>query len=133
MRYTNRYMLGISDKRVIRKLLVGKIGVIVLLIIFILFARGTWGVYKKSSFAKENKDRASQELKSLYEHEVMLTKELEHLGTKRGMEEEVRHKFDVGREGENLIVLIDSPQEEVFVEQKDTSIWSRIVGFFGIK
>ena len=94
-------MLRASDKRALRKLLFGKIGVIVLLIIFILFAKGTWSVYKKADFAKENKNRAAQELEALYEREGMLEVELERLQTQRGIEEEVRHRFDVGREGEH--------------------------------
>ena len=125
-------MLRASDKRALRKLLFGKIGVIVLLIIFILFAKGTWSVYKKADFAKENKNRAAQELEALYEREGMLEVELERLQTQRGIEEEVRHRFDVGREGEHLIVLVDSPQEEEVGELKEATVWEKVVRFFGL-
>lgn len=123
-------MLRISDKRALRKLFFGKIGVIVLLILFILFAKGTWSVYKKAAFARENKEQAAQELESLYEHEAILTKELERLNTKRGLEEEIRRKFDVGREGETLIVLVDTPQSETVNETERSHIWQRLADFF---
>ena len=53
------------------------------------------------------------------------------MNTERGLEEELRQKFDVGRAGEGLVVLIDPPES---VEQKEIlekTLWQKIVGFFG--
>ncbi len=126
-------MLRVSDKRALKKLFFGKLGIIFLLILFILFAKGTWGVYTKASFAQKNKERAVQELETLYKREMLLKEELAQLNTKRGLEEEIRQKFDVGREGERLIVLVDTPSREEVVELSDAGIWFRIVRFFGFE
>jgi len=115
----------------LKKILFGKIGLIVLLIIFAIFAKGTWSVYQKASFAKGNRDRAEQELKSLIEREESLRAELERLGTERGVEEEIRQKFDVGRTGEQMVVLVDAPEPEKVVELEEASIWKRIGKLFG--
>lgn len=122
--------MRLSDKRLLRRILYGKVGLVVLLIIFVLFAKGTWGVYKKASFAKENRIRAEDQLRELREHEAVLSEELEKLKTERGMEEAIREKFDVGREGEHLIVLVDVPQPAIVPEAQETTIWSNIKGFF---
>jgi len=126
-------MMRMSDKRLVRRILFGKIGLLVLFIIFVLFAKGTWSVYQKARFAKENQIQAEQELKSLYDHETTLSAELNKLNTPRGLEEEIRHKFDVGREGEEMIVLVDTPAAEVQEEPKTVSTWEKIVSFFGFK
>ncbi|QSH39678.1 hypothetical protein JXR01_01575 [Candidatus Kaiserbacteria bacterium] len=126
-------MLRISDKRALKKLFFGKLGIIVLLILFMVFVKGTWSVYKKASFAQENKERAVQELDALYEHEMLLKEELARLGTKRGLEEEVRHKFDVGREGETLIVLVDTPDVPTEKKEEEGGIWHTIINFLGFR
>ncbi|MBL4644466.1 MAG: hypothetical protein JKX80_01220 [Candidatus Pacebacteria bacterium] len=126
-------MLRISDKLLFRKIVFGKVGLLVLFVIFVLFARGTWGVYQKADFAKGNRDRAEQELATLHEREVALQEELARLGTERGLEEEIRHKFDVGKESEQLIVLIDTPEPEKVIEFKKPTIWERVVKFLGFR
>lgn len=126
-------MLRASEKHLIRRILFGKIGLIALVAIFAIFANGTWSVYKKATFAKENRQMAEQELAELHEREAALKEELSRLDTKRGLEEEIRHKFDVGREGEQLIVLVDAPDPEPVVEPKEPTIWERIVGLFGFR
>ncbi len=123
-------MMRPSDKHLLRKILYGKIGLVVLLVIFVLFAKGTWSVYRKASFAKENREQAEEQLRELREHEAMLTDELERLKTDRGMEEAIREKFDVGREGEQLIVLVDAPVPEIAPESEEITLWARIIGFF---
>jgi len=126
-------MLHLSDKLFLKKMVFGKIALFVLILIFVLFAKGTWGVYQKASFAKDNRDRADQELEVLHTREEALREELTRLDTKRGLEEEIRHKFDVGLEGEQLIILVDAPEPEAVVEPYIPSVWEKIVTFFGFK
>ena len=124
-------MLKPGEKQYVRRVLFGKIALIVLLILFIIFARGTWGVYQKSAYAKGNRVQAEQELAELHTREEALQEELNRLETPRGLEEEIRHTFDVGLEGERLIVLVDAPDPEPVVQEEQRSIWQRITNFFG--
>jgi len=127
------HMLRISDKLLFKKIVFGKIALLVLLLVFVLLAKGTWAVYKKASFAKYNRDLAENELTVLYEREEALQEELTRLGTQRGLEEEIRQKFDVGREGEQLIVLVDAPEPAEVLEFREPTVWEKIVEFFGFK
>jgi len=124
-------MLRIGDKLMLRKIVFGKIGLIFFLIVFVLFAKGTWSVYQKATFAKDNRMRAEQEIEKLKEREVALRVELDRLGTERGLEEEIRHKFDVGREGEQMVVLVDAPEPEQVTEVASPSIWEKLIKLFG--
>ena len=124
-------MLHSGEKLLIRKVVFGKIGLIALIIVCAVFAKGTWGVYKKARFAKENRDIAEQELHELSERKIALEEELARLDTKRGMEEEMRQKFDVGYEGEHLIVLVDAPESTAVTPVENVSIWHKVVTFFG--
>lgn len=116
----------------IPKTLFSRIGIAVLLILTALLLRGVWGVYEKARYAKENRERAEQELHELTERREVLQEEITRLNTKRGLEEELRQKFDVGREGEQLVVLVDPPESDTPQEEPRKTLWQRIVGFFGI-
>lgn len=124
-------MLRSSEKHALSRIIFGKVSLVVLLIVFALFAKGTWSVYQKSSYAKENRDRAEQELEQLNEREEALSIELTRLETPRGLEEEIRHKFDVGKEGEQLLVLVDAPEPVVLPKITEANIWQKIVRFLG--
>lgn len=120
-------MLKAREKRIIKTILFGRIGVIILLIIVAVLAKSTWSVYQKSQFARESRDLATQELQTLQARESSLETEMQRLDTPRGLEEELRHKFDVGREGERLIVLVDTPDAPVVPEEPQKTWWRKIM------
>jgi len=126
-------MLRASEKRFIQKTVFGKIGLVALVVLFAVFANGTWSVYKKASFSKENRQMAEQELAELHERSAALEEELARLDTERGVEEEIRQKYDVGREGEKLIVLVDAPEPKVVVPVLEPTIWEKLVRFLGFR
>lgn len=132
MRYTTR-MLKVRDKRLLRTILFGRVGIVVFGIIVAVLANATWSVYQKSQFARESRDRAAQELEKLEEREASLAEEMERLATERGIEEELRHKFDVGREGERLVVLVDAPEAPAPPLLPKRTWWYTISEFFGFR
>jgi len=90
-------------------------------------------MYQKANFAKKNRDVAEQELNSLNKRDDALSIELNKLSTERGLEEEIRHKFEVGKKGERLIVLVDSKEPKKIVKLKKLSIWQKILELFRFK
>ncbi|MAZ67170.1 hypothetical protein CL652_00110 [bacterium] len=126
-------MLRIKEKHLLQKIIFGKAGLVALVIVFALFANGTWSVYKKASFARENRKMAEKDLTELRSREAALQAELNRLNTERGLEEELRQKFDVGRKGERLVVLVDAPDTELVTEFAKPTVWEKIIVFFGFK
>ncbi len=124
-------MLGVSDKQRLRRILFSKISLLLLLVLVVVFVRGTWGVYQKARFAKENRLQAEQELNELEQRASSLRTEMQRLETERGLEEEIRHSFDVGRDGEHLIILVDAPEQEAAARETSQSLWQRVISFFG--
>lgn len=79
----------------------------ILFLIFGVLAHATWGVYQKEKIARENRDAVEAKLLALEEKKITLDEALERLGTERGIEEEIREKFRVVKEGEQLVILLD--------------------------
>lgn len=55
----------------------------------------------------KNKDSSVAELDSLRERQTNLLAQIERLNTPKGVEEDIREKFRLAKEGEGLIVIVD--------------------------
>lgn len=92
---------------------------IFLLVILFFIIKGSFGVYQKYSFSKNELKKSESELIVLEEKKSNLSEQVAHLDTETGIEKEIRSKFDVAKEGEKLIVIVDDEvEQEVIVEEK---------------
>ncbi len=82
---------------------------IILIILTFFLARGVWGVYVQERDTRITKNQRVAHLEELEGRESALQEELDRLDTERGVEEEIRRKFEVAREGEKVIVIVDAP------------------------
>ena len=123
-------MLTVHEKRVFKKMIYSKVTLVILAIIVVLFARGTWNIMSKASYAKDNKDSSQAELLKLEERKSFLESELKVIQTDRGREAEMRAQFDVGREGEKLIVLVDTPEPEKEIHEQELTLWQKFMSLF---
>jgi len=120
-------------KRHIKRALYAKVVIAVLAVIVIFTIGNTWDIYKKASFAKQKRDEAVKELQSLQERKESLSLSVASLDTKRGIEEEVRSKFGVVKEGEEVVVIIDETSDKKSPESKKSGFWHTVVSFFGLE
>ena len=107
------------------------LAVAVLAVLIAVAIRGAWGAYFKEKESRFYRDDASTRLLTLKEREETLQKDIERLNTETGLEEEIRKRFNVTKEGEEVIVLIDTPEggdSNVVVER---GIWRIIKNWFG--
>lgn len=116
-------MREFSQKRKVRRLMYSPISLIFLFIILFLVVKGSFGIYQKYSLSKNELQNSQADLQVLEEKKENLETKIDRLQTETGIEKEIRSKFDVAREGEKLIVIVeDKVEEEIIIEEK---------GFFG--
>lgn len=95
-----------------RLVTVGMVGVLTFLIL------ATWGAYEKERETREKRAVAEQEFTRIDAQKNALEAEIEHLNTQQGLEAELRSQFDLGKDGEGLIVVVDK-EENKPVEKKE--------------
>jgi len=125
-------MSNFHQKRKIRKFLYSPLTIVPLVVIVFLLGTSVWSVYTKERETRIKRDRQTAELEALEVRASALKTEIDRLGTERGREEEIRSKFEVAREGESVIVIVD-PQKEVETEAEDVpreGFWGRIFNWF---
>jgi cell division protein FtsB len=81
---------------------------ILLVLVLALFARSAYASFVIKRSADLEKDKYEQRLNSLENQKQNLENKIEQLKTDRGKEEELRKRFNVTREGEKIIRIIES-------------------------
>lgn len=85
---------------------------IILLIIAFFIARGSVNMYKKSKETQSFYETMKQEYAKLENQYQSASNDLSYINTLTGFEKEVRERFDLSKEGEKAIFIIE---EEVFI------------------
>ncbi len=111
--------------------------IVVLLIMCIVFTISVVKIYLKYTHAKSIKNDYRDELVQIKQHELDLQKNINALSTERGKEEEIRDRYRVVKQGEQMILIVDDQKEKsearVDDEQKTNffrAIWAKIANVF---
>lgn len=109
-------MFDFHEKRRFRRFLYSKVTLIILGLIVIWLSFVVFDMYKKERDTGIKSAEQKEILNELEEREAALQEEIDRLSTQKGIEAEIRSKFEVGKEGEGVIIIVDNPEEENVLE-----------------
>lgn len=104
-------------------------------ILLVLCVGLSFSVYDRYVIEREVSGRLSEkelELKEVADRRATLEGKVEYLNGEQGVEAEIRKHFDVAREGEQVVVLVENDRDETATSSlKNTesrgSFWSRFL------
>lgn len=108
------------------KFLYSPITLVVLFVLVILLAISLMKMVGKSRQTREVRDQYRDEITALEKQQEELASDIDYLSTERGMEEEIRDRFPVVKEGEDLILIIDEEDDEFPLEVKEGGFFKRL-------
>lgn len=117
-------------KRFIR-LLYSKPVLLLLLILIIFMSKAAWNMYEKERETATNLAQVRVQHDELAGRESELRESVEALETPKGVEAEIRNKFGVIKEGEQVIYIVDSGAERDETTAEKSGLWQKIIEFFG--
>ncbi|MCI5051398.1 MAG: septum formation initiator family protein [Candidatus Pacebacteria bacterium] len=79
----------------------------VLVLVLGLFVRSAYASFSKKRTADLEREKYQTRFDELVEKKELLEEKIEHLKTERGIEEELRKRFNVTKEGEKIIKIIE--------------------------
>jgi cell division protein FtsB len=124
-------MLEFHERRKLKRFLYSKPMLFFLCILIVFLAKGVWGAYQIQRKTDLVLTKQSQDLAALQEREAQLEMTVDRLTTQRGIEEEIRSTFEVGREGERAIVIVDPSDDQTAQPvKKRGGIWGWFTGLF---
>ncbi len=101
-------MFDFHEKRKIRTILYSKISIGIIAILAVTLSISAFARFTVEREMAEKRDHKEGELKKQQARALQLEAEVQHLKDARGIEEELRNRFDVVKEGEQVVVIIDN-------------------------
>jgi len=104
---------------------------IVLLLAFLFMIRAVWRVYDHEKVSSQDRERIEKELSSADRRAATLKGQIDSLETQRGVEDEIRAKFNVAKEGEGVAVIINDANATSVATTSvvKESWWKSFMGF----
>lgn len=122
-------MLDFQQKRKVRSFLYNRITIGVLSIIFLVVLHSTWVVYRKKIESEQMRDISEKNVHDLESRSQDLQYKIDRLSTKQGIEEEVRSKFSVAKDDENMVIIVQDEASTSSAVSK-VGFWGKVWGFF---
>jgi cell division protein FtsB len=103
-------MLSFNQKRQLRRVATSRIMHGVLLVVCLFTAHSAYGRYAIARDMAERRVAAERELAELETRRAVLKEQVEYITSERGIEAEMRRQFDIAREGERVVIILDEPE-----------------------
>lgn len=100
---------------------------VILLIILAIAIRGVWGVYEKEQESRKLRTEAEARLNDLKEREAKMHADISLLRTDRGVESQLRERYDLAKNNEGVIVIVEPPAAPI--EERQTT-FEKFKGWF---
>ncbi len=107
----NYFVFDFYEKRKIRSWLYSKVTIGLIATLALLVFVSVYKRYQVERQVAERRAAAEAELKELKERAVFLEEKVSHLENERGLEEEIRTRFDVAKEGEQVVIILENENE----------------------
>ncbi|PIR68569.1 hypothetical protein COU49_00205 [Candidatus Nomurabacteria bacterium CG10_big_fil_rev_8_21_14_0_10_35_16] len=115
-------MKNFQDKKGLKHLIYSWPILILLGIMLVFFTLGVFRFLIKMIETSKNREIAELKVAELQETKKELTHDIENLKTSQGLEENIREKFGLAKEGEGLIIVVDN-KENVNLSEETEQNW----------
>jgi len=100
-------MKRFQARRQTKKILYSKVTIVILVLILLFIGKSVFSAYKKYSISREAAVERRENLEELENRKNSLGSKLENLNTDRGVEEELRSRFQVAKPGEKVLIIVE--------------------------
>lgn len=113
-------MFDFYQKRKLKTLLGSRFVQVAVLLLALWVGLSAYDRYRIAAEMAERRVRVETEAAALQARKSALKEQVEYLSQERGIEAEMRRQFDVTKEGEQVVVIVD-PEEEVEIQPLSSS------------
>ncbi len=105
-------MLDFHEKRKLKSYLYSRYAVAALFLFALFLSISVFERYVAERKVAEKRDEIKNELEALKQRELVLETEVSRLKSDRGLEEEIRDRYEVSRAGERIVVIVGEEKRE---------------------
>ncbi len=98
--------------------------------VVIFFGYSLFSLISKMEETSKNKKLAQEKLNQLENEKWKLSSEIGSLKTDKGVEENIREKFGLAKDGESMIMIVDDKNKPLAPENSSSGFFSFIKNWF---
>jgi cell division protein FtsB len=122
-------MIALGQRRDPVRLFWRRLMILGLFFLVLFGLSAVWGVYWKEHESRVLRLQAEARLNDLHERKTALSASIASLDTEAGKERALRGVYEVGKEGERLVVIVDEPEAEPMPGSTTPRTWfQRVFG-----
>ena len=110
------HMFDWQQKRAFKAVLTSPLLQGLLVVLIVLVGLSAYERYQMAQVMAERRVATEQQLAALEARHAALEERVEYLSNERGIEAELRRQYDVARQGEQVVVIVDPPAPETTIE-----------------
>ena len=118
-------MQEFQQKQKIRRMLYSKQIFFIMIVVTIFFFRGAWGVWQKQLESSKKMHDAEARLALVSTRKDELSKDIKRLSTAEGVEREIRQRYSVKRQGEEVILVVDPKLSTSTEDVERSTFWEK--------
>ncbi|MES3005110.1 MAG: hypothetical protein V4690_03320 [Patescibacteria group bacterium] len=122
-------MLDFQQKRKIRSFLYNRVTLSLLALVVLWAGHSTWGVYQKKVESEKMMHLSAKNVETLRVRQEELKDKMESLNKTEGIEDEIRSRFSVAKEGESMVIILEDTDTPEPPDKKDMNIWEKFKEF----
>jgi len=130
-------MFDFHERRKIRSWLYSKTSIGILSVLLVLLGMSVFERLKIEREIRGKRIQTELELRALEERAAGIEAKVQHLNRERGVEEELRSRFDVAKEGEQVVIIVDDNasdgrlrERQAREEKESTQSWWEFLRFW---
>ncbi|OGI60025.1 hypothetical protein A2641_02510 [Candidatus Nomurabacteria bacterium RIFCSPHIGHO2_01_FULL_37_25] len=123
-------MRSFQKKRGFRNIIYSRPILLFLVILILFFAWNMLGFMNKMSVTRENRKIAENKVAQLEKEKEKLASDINKLKSQNGIEENIRDKFGLAKEGEGLIVILDDKNTAETSKENSGGFFSFLKNWF---
>lgn len=100
-------MFDFQQKRKLKAAFGSRVTWVILLVLTTLMAVSAYNRYQIARDMAERRNVVEKELEALVDRKLELEADVQYLSGERGMEAEMRRQFDVAKEGEQVVIIVE--------------------------
>lgn len=123
-------MLDFQQKRKLRAFIYNKItlGVFSFVVLILLFS--TFNVWNKKVESQRLTKSSLAKVLEMEKRNDFIDSQIERLNTQEGIEEEIRSKFSVAKEGEKVVVVVNDNLDDSIPIQEEKTLFEKFIDLF---
>ena len=104
-------MKRFQEKNKFRKIMQSKPALILLGLVIIFFTWNVIGLMNRMQDTAKNRQIEEEKIAELIERQNKLSTDIANLKTEKGLEENIREKFGLAKEGEEMIIVVEDKEQ----------------------